>query len=135
MLNSQRVPAEYEYCSLIARALATEGGHLAIGRGGYTLQYDQGCFLSGYDCESLKAACIAAGLPVIDSREVPFAVVCRLVVSGPMIAVGEPTSPEPWHALSYVPLQAIAQAYREAGAEVFNLDLAGSDPSGREAEG
>lgn len=106
----------------IARALATEGGHLAIGRGGYALHYDRGCTLSGYDCESMKAACIAAGLPVIDSREVPFDAVVKLAVSGPMIAVGEPAHPEPWHALSSAPLAVIAEAYRAAGAEVVNLD-------------
>lgn len=41
----------------IAHALATVGGHLAIGRGGYTLYYDGGCRLSGYDVEPIKAAC------------------------------------------------------------------------------
>ena len=42
-------------------ALATEGGYLSIGRGGFTLQYRNGAVLSGYDCEAIKAHCIAAG--------------------------------------------------------------------------
>jgi hypothetical protein len=56
----------------IASALRTEGGHLSIGRGGFTLYYAGGARLSGYDCEPIKPCCIAAGLPVIDSRMVTF---------------------------------------------------------------
>ena len=76
----------------ISRALATEGGHLGIGRGGYTLYYDRGATLSGYDVEPMKAACAPAGLPIIDSRIINFN-----TVNGPMIAVGEVPSPQPWH--------------------------------------
>ena len=82
--------------------------------------YDRGCRLSGYECEAVKAAAIAAGLPVIDSRAVAFEAVAALAIGGPMVAVGEPASPAPWHSLSYAPLAYVAQAYREAGAEVFN---------------
>ena len=114
-----------EYDDVIARALATEGGHLAIGRGGYTLWYARGCRQSGYNCEAVKTAAIAAGLPVIDSRMVAFDAVARLAISGPMIAVGEPAGLEPYHALSYAPLGVVAKAYRAAGAEVFNLDPGG----------
>ena len=60
-------------------------------------------------------------LPVIDSRMVAFEEVIRLVVRGPMAAVGESPSPQPYHALSYAPLAAVASAYRAAGAEVFNI--------------
>ena len=80
------------YDIYISRALATEGGHLSIGRGGFSLYFGRGAHLSGYDCEPVKAACIAAGLPVIDSRMVDFAAVARLAIKGPMIAVGEPPS-------------------------------------------
>jgi len=106
---------------LISRALRTEGGHLSIGRGGFALHFDRGCTLSGYDCDAVKAACIARGLPVIDSRAVPFEAVVELAVSGPMIAVGRAPDPSPWHALSDAPLQVVADAYRAAGAEVVNL--------------
>ena len=106
---------------LIGRALRTEGGHLSIGRGGFCLHYDRGCTLSGYDCEPIKAACVARGRPVIDSREVAFDVVFKLAVRGPMIAVGRPADPSPYHALSDAPLRIVAAAYREAGAEVVNL--------------
>ena len=109
-----------EYDAYIARALATEGGHLSIGRGGATLHFERGR-LSGCAEDAIKTAAIAAGLPVIDSRNVPFDEVWALAVRGPMIAVGEPPGSPPYHALSYAPLAFVAQAYRAAGAEVFNL--------------
>jgi hypothetical protein len=110
------------HADLIARALRTEGGHLAVGRGGFTLWFDRGCHLSGGDETDILAACHAAGLPVIDSRPVPFERLTTLAVSGPMIAVGEPAGPPPYHGLSYAPLAVVAAAYRAAGAAVFNLD-------------
>ena len=67
------------YGETIAKALATEGGHLFIGRGGFSLHYEAG-WLSGYDCETVKAAAIAAGLPVIDSRMVDFGKVADLAL-------------------------------------------------------
>jgi hypothetical protein len=108
---------------LIDRALATPGGHLSIGRGGFVLHYAEGSTLSGYACEDIKRVCIARGLPVIDSRMVPFPAVWDLAVKGPMIAVGREPHAAPWGALSYAPLQAVAGAYHAAGAEVFNIDL------------
>jgi hypothetical protein len=113
--------AQRDYDDYIASALRTEGGHLSIGRGGFTLYYARGATLSGYDCESIKACSIAAGVPVIDSRMVAFDEVVRLAVRGPMAAVGEEPSPPPYHAFSYAPLVALAGAYRQAGAEVFNV--------------
>ncbi len=116
--------AEERYGHYIREALATEGGHLAIGRGGFTLYFARGAYLSGHDCETIKTACIAAGLPVIDSRALAFEVVCDFAVRGPMVAVGEPPSPPPWGAFSYAPLAAVADAYRAAGAEVWNIPAA-----------
>jgi len=108
------------YDSDIAKAKQTPGGHLHIGRGGFTLHFENSR-LSGYDCEPVKTACIASGLPVIDSRQVPFELVARLSVSGPMIAVNTRPDPRPWHAFSYAPLSTVAAAYRKTGAEVFNI--------------
>lgn len=112
------------YSADIARALATPGGHLALGRGGFSLQYQNGS-LSGYDTETIKPQAIAAGLPVIDSRPVDFDDVAKLAISGPMIAVGRNSDLEPWHAFSYAPLLAVARAYAAAGAKVYNLSLDG----------
>lgn len=109
-----------DYADTIARALATPGGHLAIGRGGFSLHYDQG-WLSGYDCDQVKLQAIGAGLPVIDSRAVDFDRVWRLAVGGPMVAVGCPPSEPPYNSLSYAPLAVVAEAYSAAGAEVLNI--------------
>jgi hypothetical protein len=69
----------------------------------------------------MKEACIARGVPVIDSRTVPFDAVWDLAVKGPMVAVGRMADIAPWGAFSSAPLQAVANAYRAAGAEIFNL--------------
>ncbi|CAM5278264.1 hypothetical protein ATER59S_00358 [Aquamicrobium terrae] len=110
-----------DYFDDIASALATEGGHLAVGRGGFILHFRNGAMLSGYDCETIKAQCIAAGLPVIDSRPVDISDVAKLALKGPMIAVGRKPDPTPWHGFSYAPLGEIAAAYAAAGAEVWNV--------------
>ena len=52
----------------IASVLRAESGHLSIGRGNFILRGARGTRLSGHDYEQVKACCIAAGLPVIDSR-------------------------------------------------------------------
>ena len=120
-----------EYAEYIARALATEGGHLSIGRGGATLYFERG-WLSVCHEERIKAEAIAAGLPVIDSRSVPFDRVWDLAVRGPMVAVGEPPSSPPYHAFAYAPLAMVLEAYRAAGAEVFNVPAVSAP---REGEG
>lgn len=117
-----------DHAEEIAQARATEGGHLSIGRYGFTLYFGAGAMLSGYDCDGIKAECIAAGLPIIDSREASFDKLVRLVLRGPMVAVGRAADPEPYHALSYAPLTYVAEAYRSIGADVRNL------PTGRGPE-
>jgi hypothetical protein len=108
------------YAADIARALATPGGHLSIGRGGFTLHFGN-ARLSGYDCEAIKAEALTAGLPLIDSRTVPFELAALLAVCGPMVAVNQNPSPRPWHGFAYAPLSFVAAAYRKAGAEVANI--------------
>lgn len=125
----------FEYASYIEQAKQTPGGYLSIGRGGFTLHFGRSR-LGGYDCDRIKQLCIAAGLPVIDSRLAPIELVIKLSCSGPMIAVDCDPDPRPWHAMSYAPLGVVAAAYRRAGAEVFNIDealfdeQAFSDPPG-----
>jgi hypothetical protein len=128
-------PTLRDYDEYIASALRTDGGHLSIGRGGFTLYYARGARLSGYDCEQVKACCVAAGLPVIDSRKVAFEDVVRLAVRGPMAAAGEEASSPPYHALSYAPLAVLAESYRTVGAEVFNIPGPRRDAGGRVREG
>lgn len=111
----------FNHDTYIARALDVRGGHLSIGRGGFSLYFGRGAHLSGHDIGPIKAACIAAGLPVLDSRMVPFDTVADLAIRGPLIAVGEEPSPAPWGAFSYAPLGHVAALYCAAGAEIFNL--------------
>ena len=105
----------------IAQALTTEGGHLSIECHGFALYFGRDIRLHGYDCDTIKAECLAAGLPVIDSREAPFDKLIGVVLRGPMVAVGRAADPEPYHALAYAPLAYVAEAYRSIGAEVRNL--------------
>ena len=114
-------PDGFNQDTYICRALKVRGGHLSIGRGGFSLYFGRGAHLSGHNAGPIKAACIAAGLPVLDSRMVPFDTVADLAIKGPMIAVGEEASPAPWGAFSYAPLAHVAALYRAAGAEIFNL--------------
>lgn len=120
---------DFSYADYIDQAKQTVGGHLDIGRGGFTLHFGT-ARLSGYDCDQIKSLCIAAGLPVIDSREAPIDIVARLAVNGPMIAVNRDPDPHPWHALAYAPLGAVAAAYRRAGAEVVNIANSDLDKRG-----
>lgn len=75
--------------ALIDRALTSEGGYLGIGHAGFHLEWEGGS-LSGYRCDEMKEACIERGLPVIDNRNVPYGALARIVISGPMVAVGGP---------------------------------------------
>jgi hypothetical protein len=126
--------AKSDYATYITRALATEGGHLAVGRGGATLYFSPGVSLSSYDIEPIKDACIAAGLPVIDSSMVDFGVVAWLAINGPMVAVGVPPDTPPYHAFSRAPLAVVAEAYRVAGAMVWNLGRIRATAGAREGE-
>ncbi|OYV24520.1 MAG: hypothetical protein B7W99_01905 [Rhodospirillales bacterium 20-58-10] len=117
-------PTEY-----IKKAKMVDGGHLSIGRGGYTLHYAQGSTLGGYDVDNIKALCIEAGLPVIDSRCVPFDLVADLAISGPMAAVG--TAPRFFmsRAFSHVSLAEWVASYRAAGAEIHNMPEVRNEPA------
>jgi hypothetical protein len=123
-----------DYDTYIARALATEGGHLVIGRGGFTLWFRRGASVSGYDIEPIKNICIAAGLPVIDSSAVNFGIVAGLAINGPLVAVGELASPPPYHAFSHAPLNVVAESYRAVGAMVWNLSRVRQTAGAREEE-
>ncbi len=106
----------------IQQALAVEGGHLSIGHNGATLHFARGGTVSGFACcDAVKAACLAVGLPVIDSRAVPFRLFYALVAEGSMAAVGKPPAPQPWHSLSGAPLAHVAGLHHAAGADVFNV--------------
>lgn len=51
----------------ITQALAVQGGHLAVGRGGFSLHFKRGATLSGYDAEAVKTRW-AGRAPLIPGR-------------------------------------------------------------------
>ena len=72
------------HADYIAQALATEGGHLNVGRYGATLHFGGDCRLHIHTNE-IKAECVGAGVPVIDSRPVPIEVLADLVMRSPEV--------------------------------------------------
>jgi hypothetical protein len=63
---------------------------------------------------------MAARLPVIDSRMVPFEDVARLAVDG-MAAVGEEATPPTLSCALFAALAVLADAYGAAGARCSNM--------------
>lgn len=124
MSTNPGTPSHYR--PYIEQALATRDGYLSIGRGGFILHFGDGGMLSGYEIETVKAECIAAGLPVIDSLGVSLDDLVDIAVVGPMVAVGRESDPEPRDALSYAPLHEVALAYAAAGAEIWNMPEIGA---------
>ena len=114
---------------LIDKAKETTGGHLTVGRGGFTLHFGEGSTLSGYDIDRMKTLCIDAGLPVIDSRCVDFEQVAELAISGPMVAVGSAPRFLFSRAFSYVSLAEWVASYRTAGAEIHNMPEVSDEPT------
>ncbi len=112
----------------ISSALAFADGHLFVDEGGYTLCDKCGGSLSGYDIEPVKAACIAAGLPVIDGRGLGIEVAVRLAHDdSPSTAPGDPPDALPWYGWAHGPLRTLAALYHAAGAEVANMpDVTGA---------
>jgi len=111
----------------IGNALATEGGHLFVHDRGYTLHLEGGATLGGFRIEAFKAACVAAGLPVIDTRTLDPVTAFRLAARTPMVAIARPANPPPWTGTTWAPLRDAARLFRAGGAEVLNLDLDGAD--------
>jgi hypothetical protein len=118
----------FDLTEYIKKATKVEGGHLSIGRGGYTLFFAEGSTLGCYDIDKMKQLCIEAGLRVIDSRCVPFDLVADLAICGPMAAVG--TAPRFClsRAFSYVALAEWVASYRAAGAEIYNMPEVHDEP-------
>ena len=115
--------AKPEYAAMLAQARQTQGAHLMLGHGGCFLHYARGRTLSVYDAKPIKAACIHAGVPVIDVRFMDYDKLWRLAVDGPMIAIGEEPRFFIARALSTEALEVLARDYRAAGAEIHNIPL------------
>ena len=105
----------------IRQALAFEDGHLFIGKAGSVLCFRHGARLAGYDVEAAKAACIAAGLPVIDIRALDLETAIRVRNNEPRSDPGERPDARPFYGWAYGPLRTVAALYHAAGAEVANM--------------
>ncbi len=117
----------------IRQALAFEDGHLFIGAGGSVLCFRPGARLAGYDVETTKAACLAAGLAVIDIRGLDVETALRVARDEPRPAPGERLDARPFYGWAYGPLRSVAALYHAAGAEVANMaDVTGA-PAGAAA--
>jgi len=110
----------------IRRTKASVGGHVHIGEGGASVHYTHAgygaCRLSGYSlshCYTALAAMVA-GVPWVDTRPVRDV---GALLRAPMVAVGQPPDPAPWHGFSHAPLEAVFRHYAAAGAHVGNLAL------------
>jgi hypothetical protein len=75
-----------DYAACIGCAIATEGGHLYVHERGYTLRFGSNGFVGGYAIAPFRAACVVAGLPVIDTRMLEPWEVLRLAIHSPMCA-------------------------------------------------
>jgi len=105
----------------IRQALTFEDGHLFIGGGGPVLCFRNGARLTGIDVEAAKAACIAAGLPVIDIRRLDVETTIRVMHDEPRPGPGERVDARPFYGWAYGPLRTVAALYHAAGAEVVNM--------------
>lgn len=117
----------------IRQALAFKDGHLFIGEGGSVLCFRPGARLAGYDVETTKAACLAAGLAVIDIRGLDVETALRVARDEPRPAPGERLDARPFYGWAYGPLRSVAALYHAAGAEVANMPDVTGAPAGAAA--
>lgn len=125
-MPSSDAPVDPGLRHYIALAIATPGAHLQVGPAGYALYCGSGIVVGGADCDPVKAACIAADLPVIDCRGLDTHALHWIVDTVPIAAVDVPVSPLPWGPLSFAPLAVVAALFRVAGAEVLNIEEPGT---------
>lgn len=76
--------------------------------------------LSRYS-DAIYEALIKLGVPTIDCRSADFAKLCKVSISGPMIAIEDREIESESHALAYRPLREVAQEYKAAGCVLYNL--------------
>ena len=75
-------PTLQDYDDYIASALRTEGGHLSIGRGGFTLYYARGARLSGYDAGRSRPAALRPACRSSTAGRSPSKTLCASTSAG-----------------------------------------------------
>lgn len=76
----------------------------------------------GYN-QRMAEAIKRLGIPTIDNYPADFVKLCRVVISGPLIAVGNQQIDKEPGALSYRQLREVAELYREAGSTLYNFEV------------
>jgi len=114
-------PCLHHIDAWVCQALTFEDGHLFIGAGGPVLCFGRGARVTGPNVEAAKAACIAAGLPVIDIRGLDVETEIRVARAEPRPVPGEHVDARPFYGWAYGPLRTVAALYHAAGAEVVNM--------------
>jgi len=128
LFAKRTLPPSLDCGPWITKALTTAGGHLFLHSKGYTLFFDKGSTLTGYDCDVMKEACARAGLPIIDSRALSRNEALEAAFSAPVAAVGVSPTTQPYHSLSIAPIEIVAAHYRAAGATILNLTVEPATP-------
>lgn len=108
---------------------------LTIGRGGWTAYRNAYSRIEGHhpDFHIIPVTAPALGIPTIDSRTVPEALLHKLI-NLPMATLPprEPDAPNherryPYGCLSHAPIDYVAAAYKSLGATIYNIDTSAYD--------
>lgn len=109
------------------RDTLANGGHVTMGRGGFTLHISDNQTLSGYGDQFFNA-CIQAGIKGWDSRHCDFMDVARVVIGMPMVSISRRNNDGMPYSLSYTSFDTVARAYKKIGAKLYNCELAKEAP-------
>lgn len=115
----------------VRSVLATKDAYCVVSHtGDVSVQYEEQqsynglyshCSVTGMSLD-WAAAFIRLGVPVIDCQPADFARLCKVSISGPMIAVGHQSVDKgKYGALNYQSLRTVATSYQQAGCVVTNL--------------
>jgi hypothetical protein len=104
--------------------------YASVGRGGWSIHCHKVTSANGLTSQStlegygdasdgMIKACIVLGLPVVDTTTISDEAIYD-TISIPLVAIDRPCDPEPYHGMSYAPLEYVISAYRKLGATVYN---------------
>jgi len=125
---SRRERAHVRSCIQEIRATLANDGWLQIGRGGTTLHYSPNAHVEGLHPHHIRA-CIAAGIPTLDSTNMDVRDVYELAVRGPMPGfVDETFGTDPDGSLSKRQWRVIFDRYGAREGAVFHNYTPTPDP-------
>lgn len=118
----KRERASIRHSLTTLREALAGGGHLAIGRGGWTLHVSDNRRVEHYGgiTAPTPRACLLLGIPVLDSTTVPDNRHVDLIRL-PMVGI-QRTSTRPWGSLSFAPFGYVAARQVALGATLYVPD-------------